>query len=91
NPGDGVGTAIGDITLDGHVDSVDLGQMVAGFGAAGGWSDGNLNVDTLVDGTDLALLKANFGADVGGAADTPEPATLAILAVGAVGMLRRRR
>ncbi len=90
NPGDGVGTNVGDITLDGHVDGDDLTQMKTGFGAAGGWGDGNLNTDTLVDLTDLMAMKANFGQDVG-ASETPEPATLVILAVGAAGLLRRRR
>ena len=90
NPGDGVGTNMGDITLDGHVDAVDLAEMKTGFGSAGGWASGNLNTDGYVDLTDLMLLRANDGADVG-VSDAPEPATLLILAAGAVGLLRRRR
>ena len=91
NPGDGVGTEIGDITLDGLVGEADRLRMVDGFGFAGGWGDGNLNVDTLVDGSDLALLMANFGADMEEHAPVPEPATLMVLAVGTAGLLRRRR
>jgi hypothetical protein len=50
-------------------------------------SDGN------VDWDDLQILMANFGTrSVGGGAPvTPEPATLGLLAIGALAVLRRRR
>jgi hypothetical protein len=47
-----------------------------------------------VDWDDLQILLANFGTrSVGGGAPavTPEPATLGLLAIGALAILRRRR
>jgi len=64
--------------------------MIGGYGTAGtGRSGGDLNADGLVDWQDYLLLKAGLGTSVPVA--TPEPAALALLAAGALAMLRRRR
>ena len=55
-----------------------------------GDSDGDFNDDGFVNRADLLILQDNFGA--GGASDTiPEPATLGLLAFGAIAVIRRRR
>jgi hypothetical protein len=68
-----------------------------------GWFLGNFNYDDRVDAADLSKLLGNWGeiegagglsdgpAPVGGGVPTPEPATLALLALGAGAMLARRR
>jgi hypothetical protein len=44
-----------------------------------------------VDGADLGILMSNMGAGGGAPATAPEPATLGLLAIGALAMLRRNR
>jgi len=90
NPGAGVGTLLGDINLDGLVDENDRLALAAGFGSQGGWADGNLDGDDLVDIADLTILRTNLGM----AATTgtvPEPATLGLLGLGGLALLRRRK
>jgi autotransporter-associated beta strand protein len=71
-----------------------------------GWDNGDFNYDNAVNGVDFGALAANFNkgassaADIaaldafaaanGLLADVPEPATLGVLAVGALGLLKRR-
>ncbi|MHC4561742.1 MAG: PEP-CTERM sorting domain-containing protein [Planctomycetota bacterium] len=91
----GVGTYRGDFNLDGYVDGTDLAILKAGFGLTGlGYALGNANTDDFVDGTDLAIFKATFGLSGtpggGNPPAVPEPATMALLAMGGVALLRRR-
>ena len=85
----GVGTQGGDANLDGLIDATDLAAIAANFGQSGGWAAGNVNTDTLVDATDLAILAANFGY-IAPAGSVPEPATMGLLALGGLALLRRR-
>lgn len=66
---------IGDVNLDGLVDSTDLGFLLNQFGNSGRrWGQGNLNADNVVDSTDLGGLLNNFGfASVAATATVPEP------------------
>ena len=86
----GVGTFRGDFNLDGLVNATDLALIDVGYGLGTSWADGNANMDSVINATDLAILAANFGLSVPTGA-VPEPMTLAMLAVGGLVALRRRR
>ncbi len=86
----------GDTNLDWRVDISDYGAFVSALGGVGDrYTD--FNGDGFVDLSDFAILRSHFGDSVASplsaapmAAATPEPATLSLLALGGLAMLRRR-
>jgi formylglycine-generating enzyme required for sulfatase activity len=86
----GVGTKRGDTNLDGLINATDLAALAASFGLAGGWAAGNANVDGVVNETDLAILGGIFGFEAPTGA-VPEPAAMGLLALGGLGLLKRRK
>jgi hypothetical protein len=77
------------------VDAVDYIRLKSHMGemTSAGVEDGNFDFDDDVDWYDLDILQEAFGGSGGGSGPvvTPEPATLGLLALGAVAVLRRRR
>ncbi len=78
--------ARGDTDGDLKVDIVDLTALGANWSTispgAKNWNQGDFNYDWIVDIADLTALAANY---------IPEPATLSLVVLGGLGLLRRKR
>ncbi len=75
----------GDATLDRTVDLDDFASLRNNFSTGDTWAEADFNGDDTVDLDDFAILRNNFGSSA------PEPATLAILAMGGAWLAFRRR
>ncbi len=53
-----LGTAFGDVDLDGDVDTDDESIVIANQGTSGGWADGDTDCDGDIDADDLAVFSA---------------------------------
>ncbi len=95
-------TRYGDADLDQVVNLNDFNRLAANFGLNGFWDDGDFNYDFMVNLSDFNLLAGNFGLSASSdgptpqdwanlAAAVPEPGTITLLALGAVGLMRRVR
>ena len=93
-----VSPAAGDINGDGKVDLADVGYFEAQFGMSGlslppGENSADLDADGDVDLDDLVFIRDTLGyvSAAAPSAATPEPATMTVLALGGMLVLRRRR
>ena len=92
------GAMAGDATGDNKVDSGDFGAIARNWEQSGKtWYDGDFNGDGVVDNTDFGAVARNWGS-TGLApsaapldAPIPEPATLVMLALSGLSLIRRRR
>lgn len=83
------GAAIdGDANLDGIVDGADLNTVLSNYNQTGRtWSQGDFDGDGAVNGVDYNIVLSNYNQSAGLSAAVPEPGTLGMLALGAVGVL----
>ena len=89
-------TRIGDATLDGLVNFNDLLRLSQNYNLPGDWAQADFNYDGTVNFNDLLKLSQNYNqsfssAQPAGGAAVPEPGVLGVLAMGAMGLLARRR
>jgi autotransporter-associated beta strand protein len=94
-------TYSGDANLDGKVDTLDFNALAGNFGGTGKvWTQADFNFDGTVDTLDFNFLASNFGQQIasdggGGGASigalVPEPTSVTLLGVAAVGLMARRR
>jgi hypothetical protein len=96
---------IGDTNADGSVDLTDLSTILNNFGGTtSAWTSGNFDGAATIDLTDLSDVLNNFGASnphasdvapapafAGAVSAAPEPTSLALVGLGAVALLRRRK
>ena len=88
-------TLYGDASVDGKVDLSDLAALGQSWNGTGKiWAQGDFNYDGKVDLTDLAALGQRWNQGIAGfsmalesTTVVPEPGTLALLAVGLMGLL----
>lgn len=80
----------GDADLNSSCDGFDLLTWGGSYGTAGPhtWQTGDFTNDNVVDGFDLLEWGSGYGSLV---IPVPEPATMALLAIGGLAVLRRRR
>jgi autotransporter-associated beta strand protein len=86
----------GDANLDGKVNTIDFNDLAGNFGTGLYWSQGDFNYNGVIDSTDFDIFVANHGKTLpvsspGLGSVVPEPASAALLAIGAVSLLGRRR
>ena len=82
----------GDVDLDGFVDGDDLSTIISYWGQSLGRKFGDLNSNGIVDGPDYAEVLSYWNPPPEPPSQaTPEPATLALLLIGALALLRRRK
>ena len=82
----------GDADLDGKVDVFDLAILGNHYNLPGpwDWEHADFTGDGLVDVFDLGILGNNYG-NAGAGQPVPEPAALALLGLGGMALLRRKR
>jgi hypothetical protein len=82
----------GDANADGKVDINDLTKVLTSYNLSGkAWGDGDFNNDGKVDINDLTIVLAHYnqslGSSAAGLSAMPEPSSLILLGIGAIGLL----
>lgn len=82
----------GDANKDGKVDVVDLGVLAKYYDTAAGatWAMADFSGDGAVDVVDLGVLAKNYDWTGAPAGAVPEPASMILLTLGGLALLRRR-
>ena len=83
---------LGDANIDNVVSADDYASVQSNFGstgAPGGGLEGDANHDGAVSADDYASVQSNFGSTLA-VGQIPEPATIGLLVLGGLAMLRRR-
>lgn len=89
-----VGALDGDINLDGFVGAGDLDILLANWGdvvGASALTSGDLSGDGVVGQADLDIVQANWGNGALPGSTIPEPGSLALITLGGLTLIRRRR
>jgi hypothetical protein len=93
NPHTDPAIVAGDANSDLKVDILDLTDLAGNWaqGVNRTWTQGDFNFDHTVDILDLTDMAGNWGYDGTGGAAVPEPATMTLLGLAGVALLRRRQ